>query len=114
MRYALVHVIEHRFDNSLERLVTGGASEPAVFLKIVLSEPTLLAPHVRARRFRVQRGFQEEIGERKAARVSHSFCLRALFTKVYFMNLVLHDLGEMNRGWFRAEIAFERVGHEKE
>jgi len=107
MRGAFVHAVEHGFDQSGERLIAGRATETPLLLEIIRRETTLLATNPRnARRLRIQRRLQQQIRQRKSARISDALGLSAFFTQIDFVNLVIDDLSEMNRGRLGAEIAF--------
>ena len=112
MRGAFVHAVEHGFDQSGERLVAGRTTEAALLFKIIRCETTLLAPNPRnTGRLGIQRSLQEQIRQRETARISDALSLGAFFAQIDFVNLIIDDLSEMNRGGLGAEIAFERIGH---
>src|SRR6478736_3232351 len=87
VRASLVHGLEHRLEQAGEMVVTGRAAKAPALLEILLGEPARLALGI-AGRLRVQGGLEEKVRQREAARIGHSFRLRASFAKVHLVYLV--------------------------
>src|SRR4051794_16344550 len=95
----MVHVIEHRLDDGSERVVADRATEASMFLEIILGETAILASDRITRcTLGVQRGFKQQVSERKTTRVRHSLGLRARLTQVHLVHLVVDDLSQVNGG----------------
>src|ERR1035437_1200156 len=114
VRRALVHRVQHGLDDRAEDVITRRAAKAAVLLEVVLGEPALLAAHPGRRRLGVERGLEQQVGEREAARVGHALGLRAFLAQVHLVHLVVHDLREVHGGGLGAKVAFERIGHGRE
>jgi hypothetical protein len=77
-------------------LVTRRTAETAGLFKVLLRETAGFAADI-ACLLRIERRFQQQIRQRKAAGISHTLCLRASLTEIDLMNLTIDDLSEVNR-----------------
>src|SRR5688572_23108414 len=104
MRRAVVHVLEHRHDDAAKSLVARRASERTVLLEVALRESAMFATHAGGNgRLRVEGGFEQQVGQGKTAGVRHPLGLRTALAKIHLVNLVVHDLGQVNRRRLRAK-----------
>ena len=97
-------------EDGAEVVVAGRAAEAAGLLEILRGEPAGLAAGV-ARGLRVERGLQQQVGQREAAGVGHALGLRTGLAQIDFVDFAIYDLGEVDGRGLRAEVALEGVGH---
>lgn len=110
MRDAIVHGVEHRFEETAKKVIARRASEAASFFKILLGKATGFAADIPGG-LGIKRRLQQQISQREPTGIRHALGLGAGLTQINLMDFIINDLRQMNRRRLNAKIAFERISH---
>ena len=97
----------------LKRFITLTASEPAKLAEIIIIHAavrTLQVILLRLGHFLSEvRQSSQKIGQAKLLFHLHAFLTGAVFTQVHLRHLLINYFGQVNRGFFVTQIAFQLV-----